>query len=66
MEPLTGRGLQARRRCVGAVALEYILIVALVAIALIAAFRMWGRVTARAVENASGDVDIDRVLAPEP
>ena len=60
------RGLRAGGRCAGAVALEYILIVALVAIALIAAFRMWGRVTAQAIENTSGDVDIDKVLAPEP
>ena len=60
------KALRTHAGTAGAVALEYILIVALVAIALIAAFRMWGKVTAAAVADTAGDVDIGKVLAKEP
>lgn len=43
-----------RRRARGAVALEYILITAIVAIALIAAFKFWGRRISAAVRTTSG------------
>ncbi len=39
----------------GAIALEYILITALVAIALIAVFRMWGKVTGAAIADTAED-----------
>ena len=44
-----------RTRLKGAVALEYILITALVGIALIASFRMWGKVTAAAIGTTAED-----------
>ena len=45
--------LTQKRTRRGAIALEYLLIVALVSIALIAAFRSWGQATAKAVKNVA-------------
>jgi Flp pilus assembly protein TadG len=61
-KPPAGRAPRRRRR--GAVALEYILIAAIVAIGLIISFRLWGRVTAAAVERSA--VDTRGALIPEP
>jgi hypothetical protein len=52
------------RSCRGAVALEYILIAALVGIGLILSFRMWGKVTAAAMGRTA--VDSSEALQPEP
>lgn len=54
----------ARRRQRGAIALEYILIAALVGISLIAAFRLWGRVTAKAVEGVAVNPHSGGALLP--
>lgn len=51
-----------RSRQIGAIALEYILIAALVAISLIATFQLWGR----AVATAVGETAVDSRGALEP
>ncbi|MFW5857565.1 MAG: Flp family type IVb pilin [Planctomycetota bacterium] len=55
---------RARHRQRGAVALEYILIAAIVAIGLIVSFRLWGKVTAAAVSRTA--VDSSGALVKEP
>lgn len=53
-----------RRPIRGAVALEYILIAAIVGIGLIATFRMWGKVTASAMKRTAADTS--GALVEEP